>query len=73
MYKNKVLGLLSWAWLCPGSGEKTKEGSASPSCHHSLLAPLLDGPLQPFLPSGDNTEETVEQDHAEASTGFQAS
>lgn len=50
MYKNKVLGLLSWAWLCPDSGENAKEGSASLSCPGSLLAPLPDGPLQP-LPS----------------------
>lgn len=60
MYKNKVLGLLSWARLCPCLGEEAKEGRASLSGNRSLLAPLPDGPLQP-LPSGDTTEETVEQ------------
>lgn len=50
MYKNKVLGLLSWACLCPGLGEEAKEGFASLSGNRSLLAPLPDSPLQP-LPS----------------------
>lgn len=50
MYKNKVLGLLSWARLCPSLGEEAKEGRASLSGNRSLLAPLPEGPLQP-LPS----------------------
>lgn len=61
MYKNKVLGLLSWACLCPALGEEAKEGFAS-------LPLSLTAHCSPFLPSGDTTEETVEQNHAEAFT-----
>lgn len=62
MYKNKVLGLLSWAWLCPSLGEEAKEASASLSGNPSPLAlSLTPAAGGPFLPSGDTTEETVEQ------------
>lgn len=50
MYKNKVLGLLSWAWLCPCLGEEAEEGLASLSGNRSLLALLPNGLLRP-LPS----------------------
>lgn len=51
MYKNKVLGLLSWAWLCPSLGEEAKEASASLSGNRSLLAPLPDARCGRPLPS----------------------
>lgn len=43
MYKNKVLGLLSWAWLCPSLGEEAQEAPASLSGNRSRPAPLPDG------------------------------
>lgn len=50
MYKNKVLGLLSWVWLRPCLGEEAKEGFAGLSGNRSLFAPLPACSLQP-LPS----------------------
>lgn len=66
MYKNKVLGLLSWVWLRPGLGEEAREGFAGPSGTRSLPAPLSACPLQPLPSSGDAAKETVEQNRAEA-------
>lgn len=69
MYKNKVLGLLSWVWLRPCLGEEAKEGFAGLSGNRSLFAPLPACSLQP-LPSDDTTEDSVEQTHADASALF---
>lgn len=62
MYKNKVLGAPLLGTVLPLFGRGSQGGlSASLSGNRSLLAPLPDAHCSPFLPSGDITEETVEQ------------